>query len=1042
MAYRGLPITMILLTTIGSVGHAYAQTTESEKQSLELNPVKNTSIESEIEAADIKSLNNTPARLKANPALIQALKNLGQKYAAIEEIHPVIKALKDPSARFADGEELIFAIIVDNLKLGEIFGFKEGKGARLGFIEYVTALDLAIKLDNTLDDPIVNYSGWFINEDNSFSLSIDKASPENSHVLIKGERIPIPAASYQVDFDDIYIDTAEMSRWFGIGVEYNYVDLSIRLSPQNQLPVQARLARRNRDTGNVSNRRQAKNILRDNGYQLVSPITEDMVISVSQSETDTRYSYSLLGAQDFAFMKTEYFYTGNDKNLLNDGRLSFSKESVEGDLLGIGATQFAIGDVAPKGITGGTSGRLSQGFSVSNRKIGSVQSIDSTSVAGAMKVGWDVELYRNGILLERENNVEDGRYEFEDIPLFFGENRFELVFYGPQGQIRKEQFTRMLDKSIFTNNGVFDFSFNALEKTLLGIRDIDTNAGYLAAGTYDSVIGEKILLSTGISSQFGGDEELNTLSLRASTYLFDKALFGLNYYITDAETQNLSGTFRTRLGSHQLSSSVGYNEAKSKDIGNTNSSYSAGIILGGNLANFSDSQISYQSRLQYFQSSTDSMNLSITNSLGMNILGANVNGAIVFNKVDIDNEVTQTSELSLGFQRPIGPVYTSIQSNFNLNDGSVESLSSQLSYDFSDNIQSKLTLQTNLSSKQSRYNLDVRWRQELFDLSSKLSFSDLIGWNASMFIRFGMSFLDDSKKFVMDRRGMASKGTVATQLFIDENMNGIFDDFETALENVKVEAMQGYSSGISDENGIAMISGLFNNKVTDINIDAESLPDPYLVPTKKAFSIRARSGFVDVVNIPLAYSSEIDGTLFIERDGNISTLPYAKIDLKNSQGDIVKTIESEFDGYYLFTEIIPGDYYVSVDSSYLASRNIQNVENRLVSLGVDGEISSGQDFILRPKQYTQQYVVTLGEFVSSDVMLAYWQILKSHSDDLVNITPFQVPVSNNVDDVTKQLKSKLGIQWFSNKKLAESSCEELLKKNISCAVETYSMEVL
>ena len=53
--------------------------------------------------------------------------------------------------------------------------------------------------------------------------------------------------------------------------------------------------------------------------------------------------------------------------------------------------------------------------------------------------GWDAELYRNGTLRAYQADRGDGRYEFPDIELQFGENDFEFVLYCPQGQIRRER---------------------------------------------------------------------------------------------------------------------------------------------------------------------------------------------------------------------------------------------------------------------------------------------------------------------------------------------------------------------------------------------------------------------------------------------------------------------------------------------------------------------------------------------------------------------------------------------------------------------------
>ena len=55
-----------------------------------------------------------------------------------------------------------------------------------------------------------------------------------------------------------------------------------------------------------------------------------------------------------------------------------------------------------------------------------------------MPDGWEAELYRNDQLIGYFQSRGDGRYEFLDVPLLYGQNRMEVVLYGPQGQIRRE----------------------------------------------------------------------------------------------------------------------------------------------------------------------------------------------------------------------------------------------------------------------------------------------------------------------------------------------------------------------------------------------------------------------------------------------------------------------------------------------------------------------------------------------------------------------------------------------------------------------------
>ncbi len=65
-------------------------------------------------------------------------------------------------------------------------------------------------------------------------------------------------------------------------------------------------------------------------------------------------------------------------------------------------------------------------------------SFDRTTFRGELPDGWDAELYRNDQLIGYVQSRGDGRYEFLDVALLYGQNRFEVVLYGPQGQIRRD----------------------------------------------------------------------------------------------------------------------------------------------------------------------------------------------------------------------------------------------------------------------------------------------------------------------------------------------------------------------------------------------------------------------------------------------------------------------------------------------------------------------------------------------------------------------------------------------------------------------------
>src|SRR3546814_19601432 len=72
---------------------------------------------------------------------------------------------------------------------------------------------------------------------------------------------------------------------------------------------------------------------------------------------------------------------------------------------------------------------------LTNRPVERPDAFDKTDFRGDLPAGWDAELYRNGQLLAFTSPNSDGRYEFIDVPLQYGANRFEIILYGPQRQI-------------------------------------------------------------------------------------------------------------------------------------------------------------------------------------------------------------------------------------------------------------------------------------------------------------------------------------------------------------------------------------------------------------------------------------------------------------------------------------------------------------------------------------------------------------------------------------------------------------------------------
>jgi hypothetical protein len=274
---------------------------------------------SQLSTAQASTSEQSPAINSQRAEIFAALTALNQKYALLAKRIPIVPLLKDPSKRFKDGDELIFSIIVDNLKLGELFGYKYGQGMRLGLAEFTKALNFPIaeRTEST------HFEGWYIKPENTFSLDV---TPENTMlVTLNNTAEVVEPDEYQVEADDIYINASTLGKWFGIDISYDYVSLKIRLNPQQTLPIQARLARQTRTVDAKNNRRVVQNPLKDNTYQALSPQTLDVVVNTTTNKDRVSAGYSVLGVRDFAYMKSEFYAIGTDSTPIMDARLKFSK---------------------------------------------------------------------------------------------------------------------------------------------------------------------------------------------------------------------------------------------------------------------------------------------------------------------------------------------------------------------------------------------------------------------------------------------------------------------------------------------------------------------------------------------------------------------------------------------------------------------------------------------------------------------------------------------------------------------------------------------
>ncbi len=97
-----------------------------------------------------------------------------------------------------------------------------------------------------------------------------------------------------------------------------------------------------------------------------------------------------------------------------------------------------------------------------------------------------------------------------------------------------------------------------------------------------------------------------------------------------------------------------------------------------------------------------------------------------------------------------------------------------------------------------------------------------------------------------------------------------------------------------------------------IEIDGSSIEDPFGLPKKKSKLIVSRPGVTQVIDFPVQNTGEVDGTIYLDDDGENQPMAGVELQLLNDNAEIVETTRSANDGFYLFTMVKPGHYTVDI----------------------------------------------------------------------------------------------------------------------------------
>jgi len=923
----------------------------------------------------------------------------------------------------------------------EIYALKKNGKIYLAFDDVINILEFSI--DYNKETSTAN--GWFIREDWIFDADFN-----NQKVISKN-------VSYQVKPQDLYYDDGllfvegqTLGKWLDLSFEYDIKDQIVDIESPFPLPSIARNLRKSRNPqGDRFNQNQAQ-------LPRLEQDKKDFDINTADVYLGTRYNKSQTGAtnrrnsanvilEGEVLKHNSYlFASGDSENNLENVVMRFTKRSEEPTLLGaLKARSYGVGDVDVVNLPlTGASGQ-DFGLRFSNNKLDNVD-FASTDIEGDSIPDWDIELYRNDVLISSQVVDQNGRYRFEDIRLFVGNNDFELFFFGPQGEIRTEKISIPVNQELLASQDkTYEVSATfedtqTLQKNSIG--DEDRNAAHIAA-RYNKLLGQNSLGFLGFrTNEIAGDRKLFLTSGLSST--LGQTLLDTNFAVDESGEFAAEAIARRRIANWDIS----VNARANTDDYITGESLDPTILNLGFNAQKSFAPLGFRTNLlangvfQKTVSGSELGNYGI--GISNNISGANISNRLTYEKNNIiDGTDTERFDHVFSARKTFGKYFLRLGSTYEISpEERFRNINGQINYRHNSKFSADLTYDKQLVTELDTSRLNLNYTHDKFRLSPFFQYNSDDEIIAGLNLNFSLTDDPQSRYPDISNRRYVGRGALSALVYHDKDGNLIFDGDDEPLENAIVESVNYKRRAPTNADGYATIRDLTTTQATDIIVDVDSLPDPFMIPATKGKSIFPDAGSLYEMEFPVHLTGEVEGNVYIvDEEGEKTSASFQTMRLTSLNNPNAKeiAIKTERDGYYVISDIPAGDYILTIANK---GDRYGNDIGKFVSIGYDGTIVKDVNFNISKNKSYVPYEISFDTALGGIPAL---RITTSGQSELSQTLSRLIQSKNDYDPYQGLIKlttieSRQGEAYYSmtspDLNAAHQKCQDIESNNVTCTI--------
>ncbi len=778
-------------------------------------------------------------------------------------------------------------------------------------------------INNNVGQGLGYISGTFLSPGSPF-----KIERVNNSITYNNTQYNLDSAGL-IYFDaDLFLRTDYFAKIFGLTCIFNFRSLSVSLNTNFELPIvrEKRQAFMRQNLSKLKAEKKADTVIKNNFSALHFGSLDWQINSLQElsGQVNTRINVDIggmvAGGEANAYFNYDNLLPFSLRNQIYTWKYVNNKNNL--------FKQVSLGRI----FTQSTSSLLAplNGIQISNRPTTYKKSFGSYIISNSTEPNWTVELYVNNVLVDYTKADGAGFFTFE-IPLVYGSSVIKFRYYGPWGEERTSEETINIPYSFLPENH-FEYSLNA------GIIS-DNYKSKFVRGTINYGLSNRITIGSGVEYLSSVQSGTPMPFVNTSVRLRPGLIFSAEHTYNVATKANLSYRFAKK-----IQFEVNYTKYKpGQDAVKINYREEKKAIIS---MPFRSKNFNGFSRLTFNRITLGDGKYN-SGEILLGGVAAGINCNLTTNAFFTNTPIIY-SKLSLTFRLPKGFRLTP-QTQYSYHEKRFDLVRSEIEKQIFNRGFLNFTFERNFPVKTNSYLFGMRYN---FSFARTSFYARRSDHSTSLLQSASGGFVFDDNTGYTSANNIKNvgRGGILIVPFLDYNCNGKRDNAEPDVAGLNARILGGRIERNENEAAIR-ITGLQAYDKYFIDLDENSFENTSWRIKNKTIEIVAEPNHFTLIEVPVSVVGEVSGNVYLKEKNDKKGIGRIIINIYNDDNKLVAKTLTEYDGYFNYLGLAPGNYKASLDSSQLLKINME-INNPEIPFIIhskrEGDIVEGLDFLLIP----------------------------------------------------------------------------------------------